>query len=138
MLKREKRSAIVVTSSVYGATYYPGVTTYSCTKTFADFLGQGLNFELKDKIDSMSWQCGTVSTNMLPIPKGGLIISVRDAVKGMLRDIGRESVTHGMWKHSFLALAGRSLPQKLLNWGNLKFSTKVHKKQVAKGVAEKK
>ena len=39
--------------------------TYSACKSFAGFLGEGLNYELKDKIDVVNYQAGEVATKML-------------------------------------------------------------------------
>ena len=55
MLKSKKKSAIIVTSSVMGAYPYPGLTTYSAAKSFSSFVAEALNFELKDKIDVISY-----------------------------------------------------------------------------------
>lgn len=57
-LSRGKRSAIVVTSSGFGLYPAPGSSIYSSSKAFATFLGQGLNYELKGKIDVMAFICG--------------------------------------------------------------------------------
>ena len=58
MLTREKRSAVVITGSTLGVRPVPGAIVYSSTKSFANFLAQGLNYELKDKIDVLSFECG--------------------------------------------------------------------------------
>ena len=100
MLARNHLSAIVVTSSGLGSTPVPGSLTYSCTKTFADFLARGLNYELAGKIDCLSWQAGEVSTKMLGRPPGGRIVTTDVAVKGMLKDLGRESMSYGCLKHA--------------------------------------
>ena len=42
-----KRSAIVVTASIAALHPASGSTTYSATKTFASYLAEGLNYELK-------------------------------------------------------------------------------------------
>jgi len=54
--KRNHQSAIVITTSSLAYKPFPGFLTYSCTKTFACFLAQGLAYELKSKkIDCLSW-----------------------------------------------------------------------------------
>lgn len=58
MLARKKRSGILITSSGLGTFPAPGMATYSCAKAFSSFLGQALNYELKDKIDVLSFECG--------------------------------------------------------------------------------
>lgn len=86
----------------------------------------------------MSWQCGTVSTKMLKVRAGGLIVTVDAAVKGMLRDLSYESLTYGLWKHSLLALAANSINLELIKMANYRFSKFAHIKQLAKGIADKK
>jgi len=46
MLKREKRSAIVVVSSVAGTIPMAGITTYSSTKVFASYFAEALSYEV--------------------------------------------------------------------------------------------
>ena len=60
ILQRNARTAIVITSSGLGSAPMPGILAYSCSKSFSSFLGEGLNIELKDKVDVLSWQCGEV------------------------------------------------------------------------------
>ena len=52
------RSGIIITSSGLGSMPISGTITYSAAKSFASFMGEGLNYELKDKIDVMSYQAG--------------------------------------------------------------------------------
>jgi short-subunit dehydrogenase len=54
----------LIVSSGLGSIPTPGFITYSASKSFSSFLGQGLNFELKDKIDVMSFECGVVATKL--------------------------------------------------------------------------
>ena len=53
-----------MTSSGLGAVPIPGNITYSASKSFSSFLAQGLNFELKDKIDVISFELGRTDTKM--------------------------------------------------------------------------
>lgn len=100
MLARNHLSAIVVTSSGLGTNPYPGILTYSCTKVFVDYLARGLNFELKGKIDCLSWKSLEVATNMMKKPVGGRVVSPNTAVKGMLRDLGKYRDTYGCFVHA--------------------------------------
>ena len=59
------KSAMIVVSSGLGAIPIPGFLTYSATKSFASFLAEGLNIELKGKVDVLSYQAGEVDTNMM-------------------------------------------------------------------------
>ena len=69
MLKRfedtKVKSAIIVTASVMGAQVYPGLSTYSCSKSFASFVAEALNYELAGKVDCMSYQAGEVATKLM-------------------------------------------------------------------------
>ena len=115
LLKREKRSAVVSVASIASLRPVPGLLTYSATKTFAHFMGKGANFELKDKVDVLSWQPGEIETKMLDsfvdhrAGKFGTI-SCETAVKHMFRQIGRESHTSAHWQHSLVNLMITSLP----------------------------
>ncbi len=60
MSGRKERSAIIVTSSIAGTTPMPSSLAYSSAKTFVTFLAQGLFYELKNKIDVMSYAPGFV------------------------------------------------------------------------------
>lgn len=96
MLARDHLGAIVVTSSGLGSMAVPGCTDYSCGKSFSSFLCEGLNYELKGKIDCMAWQSGKVATKMNgDKADGSHCVTPTDAVKGMLKHLGYESLTYG-------------------------------------------
>lgn len=105
MMQREKRSAMIFVASMAARGPLPGLLTYCCSKTFTSFLGQGLNYELKDKIDCLSWEPAEVKTKMLTenspdeVKVGGGTLSVDVAVRDMFQQLGRETWTHGNWKH---------------------------------------
>ena len=62
----KQKSAILVTSSGLGSLPFPNMLTYSASKSFASFLAEGLNYELKHKgIDVISYQAGMVKTKLL-------------------------------------------------------------------------
>lgn len=60
MTQRAKRSGMVITSSGLGSIPVSGTITYSAAKSFASFIGRGLNYELQDKIDVLVYQAGMV------------------------------------------------------------------------------
>ena len=68
---------------------------YSMAKSGSSFLGQGLNIELKVKVDVLSWECGMVQTKLLEPVQRKRGIPIPTAVKGMLKDIGSLDYTHG-------------------------------------------
>ena len=51
---REKRSAIIVTSSCVGVVPSPPMSIYTASKAYSRFFGLGLAEELKDKIDVLT------------------------------------------------------------------------------------
>jgi short-subunit dehydrogenase len=99
LLLREKRSAILITSSAFGTFVCPGISAYNASKAFVTYLGQGLNFELREKIDVLSYEAGRVGTKLIGQKPKGTIITVENAVKSSLRDLGYESRTNGAFIH---------------------------------------
>ncbi len=131
-MSREKRSAIVVTSSVLGSTPTAGSLTYSCAKTFADFLARGLSYELKSKIDCLSWRAGFVSTNMVKKEPKGWVISTTVGVKGMLRDLGKERFSRGVAVHDLcMGLVFNYIPWRVLCYVVHSTAVKKHEEELA-------
>ncbi len=94
LLARNHLTALVITSSGLGIIPAPGVITYSASKSFASFLAIGLSYELEGKVDCMSWTLGMTDTKLLSMPNkktNPLIATRKEAVDGMLRDIGRQN-----------------------------------------------
>ena len=138
MLARDKLSALVITSSGLGAQPVAGILDYSCTKTFVDFLAQGLSFELEGKVDCLSWQAGEVSTKMLKRPAGGTVVTTEVAVKGMFKDLGKERMTRGCFTHDASMVILPLIPEGFFNRMMLRAMVKTHKRQLEKGIAAKK
>ena len=57
---------MIFISSVSADTPLPCILTYSATKSFCTYMGEGLNFEFKDTIDVISYRPASVDTNMNP------------------------------------------------------------------------
>lgn len=101
IIARNHLAALVVTSSGLGSKAIGGCLDYSCEKSFASFLAEGLNFELKGKVDCMAWQSGKVATKMNgDEADGSHCVTPTVAVRGMLRDLGKESLTYGCTPHA--------------------------------------
>ncbi len=80
----------------------PGVLAYSMSKSFSSYLAEGLNIELKNKIDVLSFQCGEVNTKLIGTSRKGLsVISTSRATGGCLRDVGSTGLTYGSFIHDF-------------------------------------
>lgn len=103
MLARKKMSAIIITSSGLGSVAVPGILPYSMAKSFSSFLGQGLNVELKGKIDVLSFECGEVKTKLLGKSRSGITVITTDkATSGCLRDLGSYGLSYGAFIHELM------------------------------------
>ena len=111
MLARDHLSAILITSSGLRIIPVPGVITYSASKSLASYLAIGLSYELEGKIDVMSWTLGMTDTKLLGNRRGSSRVATRkEAVDGMLKDLGKERDTMGCTRHDgtlFFDLAPR-------------------------------
>ncbi len=88
MLKREKRSGIIFTSSI-GANYtIPGMATYAASKTFNDSFGRSLAYEVYEKVDVLSFKPAHVNTKMNPNALSFSVLSPEEAVHGALDKLG--------------------------------------------------
>lgn len=70
LLKRNRKSAIVLTSSVVSWVATPGICIYSNTKAAVATFIEALHYETKGKIDVYSWDCGSVDTKLNTFPLG--------------------------------------------------------------------
>ena len=102
LLKRPKRSAMIVTSSVADTIACPCLATYSATKAFASYIAQGLSFELRDQIDVFAYCPGFVSTKLLMRGEENATPwtpSASSAASACFRDIGYGPKTNGSIFH---------------------------------------
>ena len=114
MAARKERSAIVVTSSGLGGRPVAGCVTYSSAKACSSYMAQALSYELQTNIDVMSWEAGSAGTKMFPAEKRAKMHPVGPAVDGMLRDLGRERLSYGSYKHDKMASIFMSVPSGIL------------------------
>lgn len=127
--KKKKKGAIIVTSSGLGARPVSGTITYSATKSFASFIAEGLNHELKEKIDFLSYQAGEVTTKMLNRFKtDARTISTDRAAQVCFRDLGYEQMTRGSFRHEVAMLAIDYLPLSWIQTAMFKVGQKTMKK----------
>ena len=73
---------------------------------------------------------------MLKKPAGGGVLSPDVAVRGMLRDLGRDGRTYGKWRHALSGFGASIAPLSLLHGVILRKVQAMHKRQVEKGYAE--
>ena len=101
--EKNKKSGIVVTSSVMSILPMPSLNCYSATKIFVDYIAEGLNFELKDKVDVISYQPAWVATKMIDDDKADFwTILPKDAADVCFRDIGLRPMTRGAFSHELI------------------------------------
>mmetsp|Transcript_36181 Transcript_36181/g.49022 ORF Transcript_36181/g.49022 Transcript_36181/m.49022 type:complete len:154 (+) Transcript_36181:546-1007(+) len=114
LTKRDTKSAIVVTSSTGSVSPVAGYLSYSASKSFANYLGRGLHWELKDKVDVLSWCPGYISTKMTGHKAVDTFrcTNTTDAINAMYPDLGKQSHTHGHWKHKLTGRQFGWLPEK--------------------------
>ena len=58
LLSRDRRSALMATSSILARTSIPGLASYSATKAMTSNFMEALNYELRHKIDVTVWEPG--------------------------------------------------------------------------------
>ena len=107
---------MIITSSIASTFPMAGHITYCASKSFASYMGAGLNYELKRKVDVMSYEPGEVETKMIGYQKPGLrIISSARAAEVCLRDLGSCAQSRGAFRHEVLYYLLYILPKGLLN-----------------------
>lgn len=102
--EHKKKSAVVITSSVLSILPMSGVTCYCATKVFDTYMAEGLHYELKNKIDVLSYQPAGVATKMIGETKASMgTIMPSMAADVCFRDIGLRSMTRGAFRHEVVA-----------------------------------
>ncbi len=100
MLKREKRSGIIFTSSIAATAYaLPGLSTYSATKAFNDSFARSLAYEVYEKVDVLSFKPAQVKTNMNRSELKFSVLTPEEAANGALDKLGWDIETEGHWRH---------------------------------------
>ena len=87
-----------------------GTCTYAASKAYASNFAQGLGYEVESKIDVMDFVLGEVITKLKEADTiNSRCVTPEVAVKGLLKDLGRERESWGCAKHErnqyFLSLA---------------------------------
>ena len=107
MLAREKRSAIIITSSVMSYIGLAASSTYAATKAMERLFGEALHYELKPKIDVITFTPGYVDTKLLNREKASgnslpLLVTAEASVQAIHRDLGKFAVSAGDVKHKVM------------------------------------
>ncbi|CDW79642.1 steroid dehydrogenase [Stylonychia lemnae] len=100
---RDKKSALLYTSSSLGVLYSPGNIDYCFSKRLTSFLARGIHYELSqtNKVDVMTFEPFGVSSNLVKTKPNSLINSSEYASACALRDLGKEISTFGSISHYF-------------------------------------
>jgi len=101
-LSRGKTSLIINLSSYTRVNPTPFCSIYGATKSFDDYFSRVLDYELSEKIDILSFSPLFVSTNMTGFRKDFGAISSKEAVEGVMGEIGYKNQTYGHWKHQIM------------------------------------
>ena len=64
-------------------------------------MAQALSYEVRDKIDVMSFEAGPAGTKMFTPERRAKMQPVGPSVDAMLRDLGKETLTYGAMKHDY-------------------------------------
>ena len=94
MLARDKRCALLITSSVAARAIFPCNASYSATKCMVSKWGECLHYEMKSNVDVTVWEPGFVESNIhLEKPPAGLTVKTDKAVSDILRYLGKTRKT---------------------------------------------
>lgn len=115
MNKRKNKSAIISMSSIAAEVPYPGNAIYSATKAYNDFLSRSLygeyNYE-KSNIDFLSVKPSYVESNMSQMSSDGFdVITVKQHVDAVLKDLGHEIETQGYYTHKIQGIVIMNCPE---------------------------
>ena len=96
LLDRDKRVAVLFTSSMAANLFMSGNSNYSATKAMISNYAESIHYELKANIDVTVWEPGMVHSNIhLKDPPGLLTIETKKAVRDILNCLGKDRKTRG-------------------------------------------
>jgi 17beta-estradiol 17-dehydrogenase / very-long-chain 3-oxoacyl-CoA reductase len=102
--KTKQKSGLVVMSSAAALGFpYPAFSIYAAAKSYAKFIGEGLNYELKEKVDVIaSVPMGVQTYLMWANETRPGFITAEECVRCIFRDLGYVGVTVGSVSHVFI------------------------------------
>ena len=101
-MDRDKRSAVLITSSTAAEMVFAGNASYSATKAMVSNFGESVHYELKQNVDVTVWEPGVVYSNFhLSKPPGIMTKTAKSAVSDVLTLLGKERKTRGSLFFSF-------------------------------------
>jgi len=108
------RSAILDVSSLASEYPRPYLQLYAATKTFSQFLSEGLAQE-HPNLDIISLKPGLVATKMIGDKKLDMkVCTAEQFVSASLRYLGKTNSTAGHWKHQYLSAFLGAMPEGML------------------------
>jgi 17beta-estradiol 17-dehydrogenase / very-long-chain 3-oxoacyl-CoA reductase len=112
--QKKNRSAILDVSSLASEYPRPYLQLYAATKTFAQFLSEGLAVE-HPNLDIISLKPGLVATKMIGDKQLDMkVCTAEQFVSSSLRYLGKTNSTAGHWKHQYLSTFLNALPESML------------------------
>ena len=96
LLDRDKRVAVLFTSSMAAEMLFAGNANYSATKALVSNYGESVHYELKSNIDVTVWEPGMVYSNFhIRDPPGAMTVETKKAVADALCCLGKDRKTRG-------------------------------------------
>ena len=68
LLSRDKRCAILITSSISASIQMPGIAAYPATKAAVSNFGEAIHYDLQKNVDVTVWEPGFIKTKILVSP----------------------------------------------------------------------
>ena len=97
-MARDKRSAVLFTSSTAAHMIFAGNASYSATKAMVSNFGESVYYELRENVDVTVWEPGMIESNFhLARTPGFLTKTTESAVSDILTLLGKERKTMGLF-----------------------------------------
>jgi len=104
-MSRDKRSAVLFTSSTAAHMIFAGNASYSATKAMVSNFGESVYYELRENVDVTVWEPGVIESNFhLARTPGFLTKTGESAVSDILTLLGKERKTYGSLLFSLMPL----------------------------------
>ena len=107
--KRSQRSAMIIVASVAGYTPMPYNQHYAGTKAFLKSLSNAVGFENNNKVDTLAFWPGFVTTQLNGFHEGFDAATPKDCARTIFRDIGYENEMQPLAIQEFSLLIGHTV-----------------------------
>jgi len=106
LLNRDKRCAVLLTSSISAAFKMPGVAPYTATKAAVSNFGEAIHFELQKNVDVTVWEPGYIETKLVTQnPPSYMMHKVEKAVGDILCSLGKVRNTKGSLLYDMMPIS---------------------------------